>query len=583
MHQRQILAERQRLIRRAAELEPGNDDKIDGLAEAQASAAQALARLDGAAPNSPEEADAQANARSQILRAAIEQRIGSAMPDKAVTLYDRVKASLSPADRRALALPLGVATDEATTDAWLARETGKDGAPLADRAGVDDTLTDQQRLILRAKIGARDSAEESRRFATVKGLDDQLAAATATLATQPALYRPGTLAQLAESYADAGAPEKADETRRLALQENYFRTLAQAGAAVQQRHLDDLTGPERAMAEAIVRHQTDTFASDPYAAGTALYPEVRPPLPAEDAEGRLRQMRMIEAMRDIPPSDVATVPTANVQPASAPSISADQPEPDRVWTDGQASHVVDPNLVLAADEPTNSPPSDNSEPQDGVELAQAKPQQTRASKAQQNQQKLQKWAEIPAAKQRDKGPLPADWKTRLTPTALDALYREAATYKVPPEMLAPMIWMESGFKERAGAGSKKEGQGLIGVGNNAINELIRQNAKNPDRLAQLQKWQTGDARLEAEPAISMTAEYLRFLFDKFGQSWVNAAVAYKSGEGRLRPFLRGERSDLDNETVEIRKGKKIPGEGLLAKGYLSVVFDGNPNRFDSYR
>jgi hypothetical protein len=83
-----------------------------------------------------------------------------------VTLYDRVKAALSPADRRALALPLGVATDEAAADAWLARETGQDGAPLADRA---DTLSDPQGLILRARIAARDSAEESRRFATERG------------------------------------------------------------------------------------------------------------------------------------------------------------------------------------------------------------------------------------------------------------------------------------------------------------------------------------------------------------------------------------------------------------------------------
>jgi hypothetical protein len=150
-------------------------------------------------------------------------------------------------------------------------------------------------------------------------------------------------------------------------------------------------------------------------------------------------------------------------------------------------------------------------------------------------------------------------------------------------MLAAMIWMESGFNEGAGAGSKKEGQGLIGVGTNAIKELIRQNANNPDRLAQLRKWQTGNARLEAEPAISMTSEYLRFLFDKFGQSWVNAAVAYKSGEGRLRTFLRGEPSDLDNEKVETIRGKRIVGEGALAKGYLSVVFDGNAGKFDSYR
>jgi hypothetical protein len=83
-----------------------------------------------------------------------------------------VKQALSPADRRALELPIGIATDEAAADAWLARETGTDGAPLADRAGLDGTLSDKQRLILLAKIGARESAEDSRRFATVKGLDD---------------------------------------------------------------------------------------------------------------------------------------------------------------------------------------------------------------------------------------------------------------------------------------------------------------------------------------------------------------------------------------------------------------------------
>jgi len=60
-----------------------------------------------------------------------------------------------------------------------------------------------------------------------------------------------------------GARTQADETRRLALLESYFRTFAQAGAAAQQRHLDDLTGPEH---RALSRP--------------------RPPLPEEDAEGR---------------------------------------------------------------------------------------------------------------------------------------------------------------------------------------------------------------------------------------------------------------------------------------------------------
>jgi hypothetical protein len=46
-----------------------------------------------------------------------------------------------------------------------------------------------------------------------------------------------------------------------------------------------------------LNHQTDAFAKDPYAASTALCSDVGPALPEEDTEGRLRQARMIEAMR----------------------------------------------------------------------------------------------------------------------------------------------------------------------------------------------------------------------------------------------------------------------------------------------
>ena len=265
-----------------------------------------------------------------------------------------MKQTLSPADRRALELPIGVAIEEAATDAWLARESGTDGAPLADRAGLDDTLSDQQRLILLAKIGARESAEESHRFATVKGLDDRLAAATATIATRPALYRPGTLAALADAYAGAGAPEQADETRRLALLESYLRTFAQAGAAAQQRHLDDLTGPERAMAETILRHQDDAFAHDAYAAGTALYPDVGPPL--EDLEGRLFQERTIASLRGISMPPHAKF-SGSSRPDGDPFITrvngptATAVAPERTLSDSSEEPLRDGDQIAQAPEP----------------------------------------------------------------------------------------------------------------------------------------------------------------------------------------------------------------------------------------
>src|SRR6185437_10157659 len=201
--QRNTLATRQALIRRAAQLEHDNDGKIAGLAEAHASAARELARLDGVAPGSADEADVLNAARSQILRTAIEQRIANARGAQAIDLHDRMADALTPADRRALELPIAAARDDTATDAWLAREAGADGPPLIDRVALDDTLPDTKRLILRAKIGARDSAAEIHRVAAVKGLDDQPAAATKAIATQPSQYRIGTLNALAQAYTDA--------------------------------------------------------------------------------------------------------------------------------------------------------------------------------------------------------------------------------------------------------------------------------------------------------------------------------------------------------------------------------------------
>jgi hypothetical protein len=341
--QRQIIATRQGLIQRAATLEHDNDDKIAGLAEAHASAAQELARLDGVAPGSDDEANVLNAARSQILRTAIEQRIANAKGPQALALYDRMTTALTPVDRSALEVPIATTRDDTATDAWLDRESAAvGGPPLADRAASDDGLTDLQRLILQAKIGARESAAESHRVATVKGLDDQLAAATKAIATQPAQYRIGTFNALTQAYAAAGEPEKATDTRRLASQESVLRLFAQAGVGDQKRTLQDLSGPERTMAEAIMSNQAEAFARNPYAAGTALYPSVGPALPVEDAEGRLRQTRMIETMRATPsPSSSQAagdsssnrddpIIRVNATPTDTAPVASSDGQPDRV-------------------------------------------------------------------------------------------------------------------------------------------------------------------------------------------------------------------------------------------------------------
>jgi hypothetical protein len=64
-----------------------------------------------------------------------------------------------------------------------------------------------------------------------------------------------TLNALAKAYEDAGASDQAADTRRQASQESVLRLFAQAGVGAQQRQLDQMSGPERAMAEEILNRQ----------------------------------------------------------------------------------------------------------------------------------------------------------------------------------------------------------------------------------------------------------------------------------------------------------------------------------------
>ena len=577
--QRNTLGTRQALIQRAAALEHDNDDKIAGLAEAHAGAAQELARLDGVDPDSSEAAAIGAAARSQILRTAIDQRIANARPQQAIDFYDKAKALLTSDDRRALELPIGAASDDAATDAWLARESIKDGAPLVERAGLDYGLSDMQRLILRAKIDARDSAAESSRAATVKGLDDQLAAATKAIATQPSQYRTGTLNALAKAYEDAGASEQAADTRRLASQESLLRLFAQTGVAIQQRALAEMSGPERTMAEAIMDHQADAFAKDPYAAGTATYPDVGLALPEEDTEGRLRQARMIEAMRGTPTSSDAE--TTNVKPDASPEPDSNLPDDTPERTDGPLPlQGTDPNLVLAADGPQAAPSSANDEPQDNVELAQAKqppakvplrktpppqktspqgqpkPSQPPAAQKPPSPEEITLEADRRAVKRVDyiygqpdtstQKLLPDDWQQTTNPQYVEWMRDAANKSGVPLELLARHLWKESTFNPKKQNGSYK-GMGQLG----------------PAAVAAVGIKGNFDY-FDAKSSIYASAAYLG-LMHRLTKSWPAAVAAYNAGPGNIKAWL-------DNQATRYEPNKET-------REAIRHVFRGNPEAF----
>jgi hypothetical protein len=300
--QRDIAAARQALIRNAFELEADDDDKLIGLAEAYATAARELARIDGAPDGG---AATVAEARSSIWRGAIDRRLSIGEGPQALALFGRVQSQLSPADRLSLDTPLQVVRLDQEADNWIARQDATDERPLQQRIDADPDLSPDARHVVRAKVDARDTDTESARVSKVQELDDRTFDAARTLATRPNAYAPGTMAKIADGYAAAGEPGKAEIARRMAMQEGFLLPFAQASAEKQQGMIDDLPeGELRDTALAIQRHQADAFARDPFAAGTALYRQVGAPVPIDDVAGRVRQAREIAQRR----GGIAVVP-----------------------------------------------------------------------------------------------------------------------------------------------------------------------------------------------------------------------------------------------------------------------------------
>jgi hypothetical protein len=287
VHKQQILSERQALIRRAAELEHDNDDKIAGLAEANASTALELAQMSGDAEGPVVHA-----ARSTIWRTAIEHRLAGGKDPQAIALFDHVKDKLAPADRLSLDTPLQTAQYKEAADRWLARETGTDGPPLRDRLDADPNLPPEAKHIVRAQADARESADESARAAKVQALDDEYAGLLRTQTFNPRAYRPGSLARLADAYDAAGEPNKAARTRQMAAQDAVIVPFGLASPDKQQRMIDEQPeGELRDTMIAVQSGQAEAFARDPFAAGTTIYKEVGAPAPINDVASRIRQAR----------------------------------------------------------------------------------------------------------------------------------------------------------------------------------------------------------------------------------------------------------------------------------------------------
>jgi hypothetical protein len=196
---------------------------------------------------------------------------------------------------------------------------------LQERAAADPDLVPDAKFTVRAKVDARDSANESARAARVQELNDQARAASGSLATNPGAYTPGTLARIADTYDAAGETEKAASTRRLAVQESALGSFAQADVDKQRRMIDELPpGELRNTARTIQVAQADAFARDAFTAGTALYKQVGPAVPIDNITGRIRQAREITQLRGIPVAPFTAVEVDGLRQALATGSDQDK-------------------------------------------------------------------------------------------------------------------------------------------------------------------------------------------------------------------------------------------------------------------
>ncbi len=100
-----------------------------------------------------------------------------------------------------------------------------------------------------------------------------------------------------------------------------------------------------------------------------------------------------------------------------------------------------------------------------------------------------------------------------------ALERNADRWRLPPDFFARLIWQESRFDPNAVSPAGAQGIAQFMPGTADMRGL--ENAFNPSE------------------ALARSAEYLRFLADRFGNLGL-AAAAYNAGEGRISRFLSGQ-------------------------------------------
>ena len=120
-----------------------------------------------------------------------------------------------------------------------------------------------------------------------------------------------------------------------------------------------------------------------------------------------------------------------------------------------------------------------------------------------------------------------------------AIYKEAARYKIDPNLVFAIVWQESHFKPDAV--SEKNARGLMQL---MPDTAARFNVRDPQ---------------DPEESIRGGVAYLVWLLDRFDGNVALALAAYNAGPGSIEAYLYGRRVILSNGKVINRQGIRNNG------------------------
>jgi hypothetical protein len=326
-------------------------------------------------------------------------------------------------------------------------------------------------------------------------------------------------------------------------------------------------------------HQAGAFAKDPYAAGTALYPNVGPALPEEDADGRLRQARMIETMRATPaPSSSQAVGDSssnqddpiirvNATPTDTGPVPSSDGQPDSAG-DEQIAQVPNqakprPNTRRT---PAKRPPSQEEIVYPNKQQATQIDTDIEATKREIARRQAT-WDGIlrtpPRIEPGDRAQptlLPDDWEKEANKENANYAQwiKEAAEREhIPVVLLARLFYKESVF--RAAEGSTQGAKGLAQLTPVALQEM------NKDMGLKLDP--NTFKYYDPKTSIDTGAAYLAHLYRKMGD-WPGAVAAYNGGWVKIFQWLNAAVSDSD---------KTAPN--AETKTMLQRIFRADPKAF----